>query len=111
MRLQAAGFAGSNITKVSSEVTSSPKLVPVSLDTKPAENTLYVKRGSSKKSKIMEDAFTAIKSMAEEKISPPKMDELDMLGAYIASRLRSMAPQDREYYEREILKVLSQPVL
>lgn len=55
----------------------------------------------------MEDAVNAIKTMAQENVSPPKMDTFDMLGSYIASRLRSMTQNDREYYEREILKVLS----
>ncbi|XP_011687032.1 PREDICTED: uncharacterized protein LOC105449474 [Wasmannia auropunctata] len=83
-----------------------------SLNTKrPPENSLYVKQGSLKKSKIMEDAVNAIKDMAQENVSPPKMDTFDMFGAYIASRLRSMTPSNREYFEREILKVLSQPTL
>lgn len=91
----------------SSQMITSSKRVLTPLNTKrPAENTLYVKRGSSKKSKIMEDAVNAIKNIAEENVSPPKMDEFDMLGAYIASRLRSMTPEDRKYYERKILTVL-----
>lgn len=51
------------------------------------------------------------KNMAQENVPPPKMDRFDMLGAYIASRLRLMTPKNQEYYEREILKVLTESTL
>lgn len=98
-------------THTQSHLSSSPRSVLTPINTKrPVENSLYVKRGNAKKSKLMEDAVNAIKNMAQEDVSPPKMDTFDMFGAYIASRLRTMIPKDREYYEREILKVLIQPV-
>lgn len=56
----------------------------------------------------MEEALDAIKNIAQEDSPNNKMDRFDMFGAYIASRLRSMIPEDQEYYEREILKVLVQ---
>lgn len=96
---------------LSSSIVTSPRSVLAPINTKrPVENSLYVKRGNSKKSKLMEDAVNVIKNIAQENVSPPKMDTFDMFGAYIASRLRTMTPKDREYYEREILKVLIQPV-
>lgn len=99
-------------TSSHSPQTDTSLLRPVSapLNTKhPAENSLYVKRGGAKKSKIMEDIVNTIKDMSQENLPPPKMDEFDMFGAYIASKFRSMTPKDREYYEREILKILAQP--
>lgn len=45
--------------------------------------------------------------MAQQDLSP-KIDKFDMLDAYIASRFRSMTSEDHAYYEREILKVLTQ---
>lgn len=96
---------------LSSSTVTSPRSVLAPMNTKRlVENSLYVKRGNSKKSKLMEDAVSVIKNIAQEDVSPPKMDTFDMFGAYIASRLRTMTPKDREYYEREILKVLIQPV-
>ncbi|KMQ88459.1 mannosyl-oligosaccharide -alpha-mannosidase [Lasius niger] len=105
-------LAISDVSDVSSQmVTSAPRPVSAPLNTKHSAENLYVKRGSSKKSKIMDDTMNAIKNMAQKNVPPPNMDGLDMLGAYIASRLRSMSPKDREYYEREILKVLTQPTV
>ncbi|XP_029676599.1 uncharacterized protein LOC115243575 [Formica exsecta] len=74
---------------------------------KRSEEPIYVKRGSSKKFNIMEEAVDAIKNMAQQDLSP-KTDRFDMLGGYVASRLRSMTSEDQVYYEREILKVLTQ---
>jgi len=91
--------------------TPSPKSTSFSLNTEhSAQKPLYTKR-ENKKAKLMEDTMKAIKDMAKENVSPPIMDGFDMLGAYIASKLRSMTPKNQEYYEREILKVLTQPAL
>ena len=51
----------------------------------------------------MEEALDIVKSIAQQHLSPPKMDIFDMFNAYVASGLRSMIPEDQEYYEKEIL--------
>lgn len=103
-------LAINNKSDISTRVTSPRSILntkAVSNTKRSAEKSLYVKRGT--KSKMMEDAVNAIKGIAEENVPPPNMDTFDMLGAYIASKLRSMTPNDREYYEKEILKVLTLP--
>lgn len=95
-----------NQKRLSENATSTSRSVLASKQS--AEKQLYVKRGNAKKSHIMEDALNAIKSIAQEDIFPPKMDEFDMLGTYIASKLRRMTSENREHFEKEILKVLSQ---
>jgi len=55
----------------------------------------------------MEDIVNAIKSIAQENVPPSNMDTLTCL--IHTSRLRSMIPNGREYYEKEILKVLTLP--
>lgn len=100
-----------NDTSSISSEEAIPQSKPASLNTKPPEVKMYVKRGNSRKFNVMEEALDTIRNMAKENLPPPKMDRFDMFGAYIASRLRSMIPEDQELYEREILKVLVQPRL
>ncbi|XP_018374145.1 PREDICTED: uncharacterized protein LOC108768268 [Trachymyrmex cornetzi] len=93
--------------------TPLPRLASASLNIKKrsAENPMYVKPGNSKKDNFMEEALDTVKSIAQQHSSPPKMDIFDMFSAYVASRLRSMTPEDQEHYEREILRVLIEPRL
>ncbi|XP_077260477.1 uncharacterized protein LOC143896448 [Temnothorax americanus] len=103
----------SNISSNTSSgiVTSSPSAASAPLNTnkRSIEAPMYTKRG--RKSNAMEHAVDAIRNLAKQKLPPSNMDKFDMFSAYIASKLRSMIPEDQEYYEKEILRVLIQPRL
>ncbi|XP_071580102.1 uncharacterized protein [Temnothorax nylanderi] len=92
-------------------VTPSPRAASAPLNTnkRSIEAPMFSKRG--RKSNAMEHAVDALQNLARQELPPPNMDKFDMFSAYIASRLRSMIPEDQEYYEKEILRVLIQPRL
>lgn len=91
------------ITTVSSDTPTAPPRISPTKKFKP----MYTKRGQNT---FMEEALQSIKGIAQEDVST-KTGRFDTFAAYIASKLRPMNSKNAEYYEIEILKLLTQPRL
>lgn len=72
-------------------------------------DSLYSKRGGTKKSGI-DDAVQAIRELTQQEASlQPEPDSFELFGFFVASRLRGMNPEERQHREMLIFKVLSDP--
>ena len=111
-------FASENLqnSRCTSTSSQSSNSTSMSENNKQANNSVYVKRGTMKRTTVMEEAVQALKRIGNTKTSQNQMhqqspsriiDACEHLGLFIAARLREMEPERRLYCETEILKILT----
>lgn len=103
-------IASSLTEKLSSPPRSLSAPLLLSEKKKISSDSLYSKRGITKKSRI-DDAVQAIRDIAQQDAClHPEPDSFELFGSFVASRLRGMNPEECQRREMLIFKALTEPL-